>query len=166
MFSDWKISAEAKFQLFGVLTAIVCGLLVYSGIKDILQLFDHRQRAVESLSWPKAPGIIIVSKWTTHPDQRNRATIKYTYQIGAKEFIGDRVAFHSQRAHDDKLLEQYKAGHQVLVYYSPQEPALAVLEPGNPEEIFGRKMMSCVFYILLGGVGLRILIKSRFKSGA
>lgn len=97
-----------------------------------------------SLKWPSVPGQIVHSELVVTKRPKGgqqvtdyRADIKYDYVVQQTSFRGDRLHFgvealeSGQRTRVDAELRNYPIGKNVLVYYNPRAPAIAVLEPGR-----------------------------------
>ncbi|MEE9258127.1 MAG: DUF3592 domain-containing protein [Nitrospinaceae bacterium] len=163
MFEAWNITTRGKFHTTLILTGMVCALAIYWGTMGILEIFADRQLAVESKHWPATDGMIIKSGWQTDPDKRDFAIIEFLYEVNNEEYTSGRVSFNSQRIYQKELMEQYKPGNPVSVYYLSSDPQLSVLEPGNPEAVFGMKMLIRSGYILAGLFGTWLIFRKRGK---
>ena len=60
------------------------------------------------------------------------AELAYVYNVDQREYRGNRISFAepiaSAEADQRSIIEPYPVGKQVKVFYSPQNPQLAVLE--------------------------------------
>lgn len=113
---------------------------------------------VASSYWPTAEGRVLSS---TVQSERGKsggtvysAAINYAYTVNGGSFTSGRVRFGSintgNRIYPDKLVEKYPAGSSVTVYYSPSDPATAVLEPG----VQTAGLLVSGIGLLFGGVGV------------
>lgn len=152
------------------LLGIVClgGLfLVFAGIGVwlILRYQKNKEKAHQSLNWPKTSGRVIESRIAEHEseDEDGHVTytyspvVRYEYQVNGVAYTGGQVAIGgsgiaiSNNNKVQQMIDQYPPGKLVVVYYNPQNPAEAVLETriaGKAELVLG---------IILIGVGLSIL---------
>jgi len=68
--------------------------------------------------------------------QRNYAYVQYAYNVGGVPYDGSRVStdlfFVDYRA----VLSRYRVNQPVQVYYNPNNPRDALLEPGSLEGIW------------------------------
>ena len=89
-----------------------------------------------SNSWPTARGRIIESGVVEVPQQYGytyHAVIRYRYEVGGRQYVGKRVSFHGSpmaQPQSRQLAARYSVGSGVTVYYAPNHPGDAVLEPG------------------------------------
>jgi hypothetical protein len=124
----------------GLLQLLIFALLVYLSLKT-------RQ-------WSETTGKILSSElsdfnWETDDTGKTyKASIKYQYQVGGKEYTskrayyGDWIAI-SFSSYMRTLVAQYKAGEECKVYYNPQNPQTSVLKIG---------VISSIYSLLLGGL--------------
>jgi len=111
-----------------------------------------------SESWPTVQGSVVHSKVVTLPET-NAAThysadVQYAYRINGKEYKSNKIdtraglwsSTHSSDAYGE--VNQYPAGRSVAIYYNPDKPWVAVLEPG----------VSQVTYWLIGAGGVLLFI--------
>ena len=110
-------------------------------------LFATLRQSRRSRSWPTVKGKIIHSELTEDiqqerdsDDGRIRETtmygvkLAYSYSVDGHVFQGDRIYWSDGiKTNVDgparKILENYPLGKRVAVYYQPDKPAFALLEP-------------------------------------
>ncbi len=94
-------------------------------------------RINKSANWPSVPGVITTSfiqPTTCRNVPCSLGEIGYRYRVGNTEYTG--TAFNLSRRHGaaqeawQKVLDRYPIGKAVSVYYDPNSPTNAVLEPG------------------------------------
>ena len=91
-----------------------------------------------SPSWPRAQGLVIAADVRRRGvrAQRNYAYEQYAYNVGGVPYDGSRVStdlfFVDYRA----VLSRYRVNQPVQVYYNPNNPRDALLEPGSLEGIW------------------------------
>lgn len=137
------------------LVAIGAGALIYG--------MQERQRAKESVTWPTATGIILESAVTHEIREPNNpkktqesyfAKVRYNYTVDEKQYTGTRIAFGDHRSDTDTLAQEivarYPMGKEIKVYYAPDEPQSALLEPG----VTGQVYFMPIFGGILCAVGL------------
>jgi len=110
---------------------ILSGLII--GIPLILIWFFLRRKAQASMSWPKVPGRIIASQVRQTRDADGQESpevfLTYSYSVGVTPMQGTRVSIGTRNP--NAVVKKYPAGTDVQVYYDPQKPSSAVLEPGG-----------------------------------
>jgi hypothetical protein len=61
--------------------------------------------------------------------------VVFSYAVGRVRFMSSRIAFHSlsssNRSDAARFAATYPVGRTVQVFYDPQDPEQAVLEPGS-----------------------------------
>lgn len=136
------------------------GLCVTLAVCTFLTVYALRQllRARASRGWPTAEGRIVHSSrddaW-----EKSRARIRYTYVVDGRAFAGSRVSFddaHGPRAWS--IVQRYSEGQGVDVRYAPEDPSVAVLEPGpNASNYFWVALLIPINLLLLAVTLLELL---------
>jgi hypothetical protein len=102
-------------------------------------------RAYRSTKWIKTKGLMLqcYSEIPDHIDSPDRyeITVEYTYKVGYQLFKSSRLTFRPVtriKIHEvNRLLAGIKDGHEVDVYYNPDEKSQSVLVPGmNPDSVW------------------------------
>ena len=96
------------------------------------------RKASRSTAWPQAKGKILASVYEEKPVELHRiytVNLNYEYEVGGVRYVSKRVSFggHIATTMEVKALQahaRYPPENQVSVYYDPDKPAFAVLEPG------------------------------------
>jgi hypothetical protein len=117
----------------------------------IIAFFRARQRASASMRWPTAAGIVTASnvieeaiaeksddKSVVAPKMihRYQVDLRYAYQVDKRDFVGTEAnwgmtAIYGRRDVAEKAAGRYRPGQTVTVYYDPERPRTAVLEPDS-----------------------------------
>lgn len=103
--------------------------------------FVTMPNSLNSNNWPQTVGAVThsaVVQTNRHNKIGNRITVysakvDYQYAVNGSTYIGDQVmlAEHNTDTHIQKAINtQYAAGAKLNVYYNPDSPEKAVLEPG------------------------------------
>jgi len=107
------------------------GLMI--GIPILLIWFFQRRQAQTNLRWPSVPGKIVDSKVTqvrdSDGDMSKTAVVSYAYAVAGTPLLGSRVSIGNRNP--SAVVQKYPAGADVLVFYDPNKPGSAVLEPGG-----------------------------------
>lgn len=100
-------------------------------------MWDPCVLQIRALSFPTAPGRILSAKIVTHEGKKNGNTyspdLTYAYEIGGRHLNGsvvDAMLPNLQEKACRDVLARYPVDAKVLVYYDPDNPNSAVLEPG------------------------------------
>jgi hypothetical protein len=118
-------------------TAATIFLLVGLGIGAVMVLNLIRGR--RSRHWPIVPGVVLDSQVNSYTDDEGTrmygVAITYRYEVDGYEFSGNRRTFgefnSNNRGRAERIVAQYLPGSDVQVYYDPDDPTKAVLEPGT-----------------------------------
>lgn len=132
------------------------GLGIFAGIFGAIGLslltagLVNLWRAHLSETWPQAPGVITYgrvdeSESVTEDSDGNRtrsstsgARLIYRYEVGGKQRYSNVRRFGQLAGSSgdwaSEIAERYPRGKAVQVWYSPQNPDLAALEPGIAQE--------------------------------
>jgi Protein of unknown function (DUF3592) len=132
----------AVFSAVGVL------LLVYWWIL--------RRRSARTKHWPAVKGVITESRVSFTRDSNGvnkSAVVRYAYTVAATPFAGGRINIGNSTGNPDKAVARYPRGAEVMVYYDPGKPDLAVLEPGAAGVWFWLAFAACSLLIGLGSIG-------------
>ncbi len=123
-----------------ILAAVGVTLLVYDA-KEVRMLTC-------SLEWPQVQGKVRSAKVFQHKGEGggSSAEIKYTYEVDGVGYESDRVHFGDLAASD--MVLKYRIGHDVSVYYDPDDPSISVLD----RKMVGQTM-NVMFGVALTGAG-------------
>lgn len=118
-------------------------------------------RALDSLGWPYVEGRVSSSRveelTTIEGTVRYRPRIRFTYAVGDTSHESDRHTFGAPDTLDGELaytlVDRYKADAPVHVYINPNDPADAVMQPGDRTGV-GRTLGTGLFLMLLGLLAL------------
>jgi len=136
------------FIFFGVIT-------LFMGIATFVPNIINLNKGLESQNWNETEGVILTSEITSHqetnPDSEGHyetetyydVNIVYQYTVIGVNYSYHRISFSdfaSTPNHNEaqQLVNKYPAGENVTVFYNPNNPSEAVLEPGitNTNNIF------------------------------
>ncbi|MBN2809626.1 MAG: DUF3592 domain-containing protein [Deltaproteobacteria bacterium] len=137
-----QLLKKVFIAFFFVLVMIFAAAKTYMFI-ELWQSRQELSRARLSLHWPAVTGKILrsdIRQWSC----KNRSgqqipyyavDLEYSYMVAHHLHQGHRLRFgyrgESRRDKIESQLQRCSAGTEVEVYYNPQDPAEAVLEPGN-----------------------------------
>ena len=119
-------------------------------------------RGLSCEHWPSTEGIVETSQ--VHDSNSGRhgrtysAHIIYSYHVGGTGYIGDRLCFgsmSSSSSYAGGIVNRYPVGKKVSVYYSPNDPQLAALEPGPHGGVaicFGVGTVFILFGMMMRGI--------------
>jgi len=121
------LGALGFFVVFG----LIGGGLSYWG-------WNILQDAKASASWPTANGIVSSSDVSHTTDSDGGDTyspeVDYQYSVDGQNYSNNTIKFgensYSSRNKAEGIAATYPVGRQVTVYYDPNQPVKAVLEPG------------------------------------
>lgn len=148
-------SLARKMALPVIFTVIWCGIVglaAFFAVSAIVQ-------GIRAGDWPQAMGQVVFSRVKTAgsgEDTRYKPLIRYRYFVAGRSYESDRYSFdgfvdEGYRA-ATRIVANYPAEQFVIVYYDPEDPSLAVLNP----EIPGGALLGLYFLqpFLLAGAGL------------
>jgi hypothetical protein len=98
---------------------------------------------------------------------RYQVDLRYAYQVGKRDFVGTAAgwgwtAIYGLRDVAEKAASQYQPGQPVTVYYDPEQPGNAVLEPGNRQGSLAA-LIAAALCAVTGGAFLAFFIKVGFN---
>ncbi len=161
-----------------VVEKVVPGILMIVGVGIIVAGVLGLQKAQDSADWPEVSGRILSSSVDSRmksgsinqkPKKRNRKRrlyfpkIRYEYSVKGKTYTGTRISYGDSESENQararRISNQYSAGKEVRVFYSPSDPQECLLEPG----VKGQTWFLPLFGILFCGAG-GVMAFSGFRS--
>src|SRR5258705_212625 len=89
------------------------------------------QMARRSLDWPTVEGEVVNKRLEDYVRHRI-PIIEYTYHVGGVRYAGDRLRFDTDSIYiwteAEAILDRYKVGQTVTVYYDADDPRESTLE--------------------------------------
>ena len=154
-------------QQSGPIGGLICGLLfavigyfvAFTFGKPILD------NAKASRDWPSVPGVITRSAVATKRSDGKTmysSDVVYRYQVEGRELTCNSVFFGGNTSSSNSsaaynVTGRYPEGAEVDVYYEPEDPANAVLEPGTRWQsyiVFGLGLVFLIVGVLVFGSSL------------
>lgn len=137
------VNTIALLSLF-ILALLVCLLLVRC-IAGIYKAISDQINGYRSQSWPSTTGTIIFADVKRVSDGEGndlyKPDVRYRYQVNDKQYHSRRITFKLQNPLENmfgrdqrraaEIVRQYAIGREVTVYYQPNRPKRATLEPGH-----------------------------------
>lgn len=113
------------------------GVLVLMSLALSLLFARQCVRAFKARAWPQVSATVTESSLNRDYDggKYYRFKVAYRYEVNGREFVGEKLRVHGNSAWlwawpVERQVRQYPVGAVVSVYYSPKNPADAVLQPG------------------------------------
>lgn len=132
-------------------------LLILTPLAAFACFFSYRSMQASS-SWPSTQGVVSISRVENSVGLKTKAEILYQYLVNNETYSGSRIRFAdttgSSRSAQEKSIEPYPLGKQVEVFYDPNDPKVAVLEPGGGLRGLGLILPP----LLVGGIGAFFLL--------
>jgi hypothetical protein len=148
-----------------VVAFLVAGLSVASFVRA-------RRLATASAGWPTVPGTVTTSdvieeviqdksdddKSRIRTTRRYQVDLRYAYQVGKRDFVGTIAnwgwtSVYGLRELADTAAGVYAPGQRVTVYYDPDQPGTAVLQPDDKQGA----MAPLVLAVIAAVVGVTLL---------
>ena len=116
-----------------------------------------------SQNWPTVEGQIVqatIEVTRSSDDDGTTSTryaplVIYTYSLVGQQYTSDKVTFGAKWRYGSRSKAEsksnYQTGQRINVYYNPEKPEQAVLEPGAMRGAWGSLILGIVFFIF-GGV--------------
>jgi len=140
-----------------------------------------RRLAGASARWPTVAGIVTTSgvieeviedksnddKSFIRKIHRYQVDLRYAYQVGKRDFVGTVAgwgwtAIYGLRDVAEKAASRYQLGQPVTVYYDPEQPGNAVLEPDNRQGSLA-PLIAAAICAVAGGALLAFFVKAGFN---
>jgi len=148
------------------------GIAILTAVFSVASFVRTRRLAGASAQWPTAPGTITASgvieeeiedkssddKSIIRKIRRYQVDLRYAYQVGKRDFVGTAgnwgwTGIYGLRELAEKAAGQYSQGQPVTVYYDPEQPRNAVLDPESRQG----SMAPLIFAAISAVVGAAIL---------
>ena len=127
-----------------ILALLVCMLLGHC-IAGIYKAISDQINGYRSQAWPDTTGKIIFADVKRVSDGEGgdlyKPDVRYRYQVKGKPYQGRRITFKLQNPLENmfgrdqrrsaEIVKKYAIGREVVVYYQPNRPKRATLEPGQ-----------------------------------
>lgn len=140
----------------GVLLAGLGGLL---GLLVAGSAVWDFQKSREALSWPTAAGAVYQSEVRknekAHRGKKHRAVVRYRYEVDGTVHAGSRVRFGpvvTSAREAEATVREFPVDAPVAVYYHPDDPSVAVLDPNRPAGSARTKFFVGMGFILAAGI--------------
>jgi hypothetical protein len=120
---------------------ILAIILFIAGLIDILIILYYWLKSIESKKWETTNGKILTSDVSKMRDTNEgdsilyKPEICYSYNVFSEKYISNRIRilfnyYSSSSLRSFKLTNKYPKDSNVVVFYNPNKPSEAVLEPG------------------------------------
>lgn len=134
-------------------------VFAYMGLRVVTGPVHDYLTAADSPGWPLASGMVVASTIDPRPDAPPRAVIHYRYEVAGLVFVGTRVSFDRSPA-PPNTIAKYRVGAPVAVFYSPDNPGFAVLEPGRKPFAGGTRFGLGLLFALVGAAGVFVFARA------
>ena len=117
-------------------TQIFCSLFILIGLIAMGSGVWMAFKSVSSEQWPVTDGVVLTAEMKSHSGEHGdtySAAVTYEYRVTGEKYTGNKIAIgsmSSSTSYAQGILSRYPVGKQVVVHYSPEHPAEAVLETG------------------------------------
>jgi hypothetical protein len=156
-------------------------IVLVGGVFCVAEYVRTRRLASASLRWPTAAGRVtrcdvieeIIEEKSDDDKSRSsklqhryQVDLRYAYRVDKRDFIGTEVDWNGTmisglREVAEEAAAKYRPGKSVQVYYDPDQPGQAVLEPASRAGALG-PLIGAAVCAVVGGLFLTILIKVGF----
>jgi hypothetical protein len=156
-------------------------LALLGAVFGVAAFIRGRRLASASARWPTVAGIVTTSgvieeviedksnddKSFIRKIHRYQVDLRYAYQVGKRDFVGTAAgwgwtAIYGLRDVAEKAASQYQMGQPVTVYYDPEQPGNAVLEPDNRQGSLA-PLIAAAICAVAGGALLAFFVKAGFN---
>ena len=133
-------SSPARLRKYRSRILVIMGALLMLLVFLAFKWPDYL-RQMESVRWPTAPGVIISSELKSvyvraqgaQGEAGHYADVQYRYTVGGVALTGIHFSFDQSLRPEEiarSEVDAFPVGKTVAVYYSPENPGVAVLVPG------------------------------------
>jgi hypothetical protein len=150
-------------------------IAIIGALFGIIAFVNARRLAGASAQWPTAAGTITNSsvieeqieetnndKSTVRKIYRYQVDLRYAYRLDKRDYVGTSATpgwtpIYGLREQAETVAARYKPGSPVTVYYDPDRPGNAVLEPGSRQGSAAPLVFSAIS-AAVGGVMLALFV--------
>lgn len=127
-------------------------------------LFQIYLTARASQAWPSVPGEVTKCEVGITDGGRYFADVAYTYTVGGREYLGNRIRA-SDGEYDapggaEQAIKGLAVGQPVMVHFDPAEPARSVIQTGAGFQEYALLLVPVLIFSL-GIAGIRRLRRPR-----
>jgi hypothetical protein len=116
-------------------------------------VYRYYTTAQSTNNWPFVTGEVLEFDIRSRPaDTSVFASIRYSYTVDGFRYTGSRFSVDNSETgvmQVARRLDAYPEGRSVTVYYDPENPSSAVLEPGISVNSLVVTSMAYIFFVLL-----------------
>jgi hypothetical protein len=126
-----------NFAMYPPLAPVYCALFLVMGAGMSASFASKGYMALQTLDWETASAQILSSGVKVTSDQRascHTPLATYSYKVQGRHFTGQRVRASDSclsKSESEQFETAFKQGDMVAVYYDPDAPSEALLEPGK-----------------------------------
>ncbi len=132
---------------------------------------DMIDEAKESENWPSVPGVVTsseISSYVSRSDGKDQtmysAEVGTSYEVEGKSYSTSMInlagsSSTSVRSSVKKKIDKYPKGSSVTVYFDPDDPGHAVLEPGMPLLFWILRIAPLVLFVFAALIIIRTILK-------
>jgi len=163
----------ARTKQAGPVTQFVMGVIfiVVGGAVAFFLGLPTLRNANASADWPSTTGVIkrseVVKSRNSDGDTMYKPVVEYAYQVDGKDFECNKIWFGGGSSSSNssgayETVGQFPKGAEVPVYYHPEKPFEAVLQPGAFFSSYLVLIVGVVFalvgLLLLGAVLVKLFV--------
>ncbi len=156
-------------------------LALLGAVFCVVAFVRGRRLASASTRWPTVAGIVTTSdvieeaiedkdnddKSLIRKTYRYQVDLRYAYKLDKRDYVGTEAnwggtAIYGLREVAEKAASQYRPGQPVTVYYDPEQPGNAVLEPDNRQGSLAL-LIAAAICVVVGGAFLAFFVKVGFN---
>ena len=148
--------------LKSIITWSFVALLAFAGVMAIFFGVRGLLRAHASENWPSVEGRIVQSEVKkrgsgANSSKRFYAEVSYEFSVDGATFTGNRIVFEYLRkgsiTQAKGIVNRYRKGKKVTVFYMPEDPEQCVLQPGLQLRGLGWPVGGLVLLLIAGVIG-------------
>ena len=120
----------------------------------LLNFIHFIPEVITSARWPAVEGEIITSEARKASRTTRNPLVVYAYNIDGIDYQSERIKVGAQDVSSTSdswtqgTLDKYPLGKRVTVYFNPNSPAKAVLEPGMNLRILTFSGLALIFFVV------------------
>lgn len=169
------VEETKKIMRFATLTVSIVFIMMMITLSMIyFSMQKELDYVLASPTWPEVQAVITDSQTVKARIPRGKsgsvdgwkAQIKYDYSLDGQNFSGDKISYAYKptinKSDADAFVQKYPNGATLSIKYNPENPKMAVLEPGKPDRLESKLLMLKILFVPIILISLIVVFIFRY----
>ena len=164
-----QVRTEFRVRGFTPQKAVGCELF---GVMMLVMFGYFALKGQATSKWPSVEGTVVESRVArsspTSGGPRYYARVKYEYDVNGVNYAAKTISIGAMRefareSSAAKIVGKYPVGKRARVYYDPEDPSRAVLEPGASSDVI--TILPIGVFVVVIGLAVLVVFLLRKRAG-